>query len=263
METTAPFTPDSAADAPPAAQEPRRPWWRRADLLSLGALLLLAVWAVPAAWRGLAEGRPPGEVYFTGLDDSAQSMLARSLEAGAPLVYRDEAFASVPKQVRRALLYRPAAARKTRDLSHQLDPDTCEARPFFQPFLPWQRAHLPGLPFTFGFLAFFILAFASLPASGHGRFGLFAFLQLVGLAFVAIGLVPWIPRFAFGPFAEGPATIFAAFALVLAAVAPGTAPWGAAEGLCLGLAATFHPTLALYAVPVALFAVLRSTALPT
>ena len=244
----------------PEDEKPRRPWWRRADILSLGALLLLVIWAAPLVWSRAADAmevRPPGEVLFTGLDDSAQSMLARSLEDGAPLVYRDEAFAAVPPEVRPALLYRPGLPRKTRDLAHQLDPATCTARPFFQPFLPWQRAHLPGLPFALAFLAFFILAFASLPASGHPRLTLFALFQLIGLVFVAIGLVPWIPRFAFGPFAEGPATILAAFALVLAAVAPGTAPWGAAEGLCLGLAATFHPTLALFAVPIALFAVLR------
>jgi hypothetical protein len=237
--------------------KPSRPWWKRADLLSLGALLLLVVWAVPAAWRCLDGGDPPGEVLFTGLDDSAQSMLARSIEAGAPLVYRDAAFAAVPPDVRSALLYRPGLPRKTRDLAHQLDPATCTARPFFQPFLPWQRAHLPGLPIVLGFFAFFVLALHSLPASGHRRLGLFAELQFIGLAVAAIALVPWVPRFAFGPFAEGPATILAAFALALAAVAPGTAPWGAAEGLCLGLATTFHPTLALFAVPIALFAVLR------
>ena len=243
-----------------ANQAERRPWWKRADLLSLGALLLLVVWAAPLAWRGLSDAmdvRPPGEVLFTGLDDSAQSMLARSIEAGAPLVYRDDAFAAVPPDVRPALLYRPGLPRKTRDLAHQLDPATCASRPFFQPFLPWQRAHQPWMPLVLGFIAFFILAFASLPASGHRRLGLFALFQLIGLTVASIALVPWIPRFAFGPFAEGPATILAAFALALAAVAPGTAPWGAAEGLCLGLAATFHPTLAMFSIPIALFAVLR------
>ena len=254
METIGPQIPSAGVDAP------RRSRWRRVDFVGCAIVLLLLVWAAPLVWSRVSDAldvRPPGEVLFTGLDDSAQSMLARSIERGAPLVYRDDAFATVPPEVRPALLYRPGLPRKTRDLAHQLNPATCEARPFFQPFLPWQRARLPGLPFTLAFLAFFILAFASLPTSGRGRLGLFAFLQLVALVFVAIGLVPWIPRFAFGPFAEGPATIFAAFALVLAAVAPGTAPWGAAEGLCLGLAATFHPTLAMFAVPIALFAVLR------
>ena len=78
---------NSAMDANKAE---RRPWWRRADLLSLGALLLLLGWAVPRAWRGFANAldvRPPSEVLFTGLDDSAQSMLARSIEAGAPLLF--------------------------------------------------------------------------------------------------------------------------------------------------------------------------------
>ena len=38
-----------------ANQAERRPWWKRADLLSLGALLLLVVWAAPLAWRGLSD----------------------------------------------------------------------------------------------------------------------------------------------------------------------------------------------------------------
>ena len=248
-------SPEPFSDAPP------RPRWRRVDFVGCAIVLLLLVWAAPLVWNRVSDAldvRPPGEVLFTGLDDSAQSMLARSIERGAPLVYRDEAFAAVPPEVRPALLYRPGLPRKTRDLAHQLDPATCEARPFFQPFLPWQRAHLPLLPLALGFAVVLVLGFHAIYGTHWRQLGIFAFFQLMAVVAAALFLVPWIPRFALGPFAEGPATVFAAFALALAFVAGGSAAAGAATGLCLGLAATFHPTLALYAVPVALFAVLRT-----
>lgn len=238
--------------APPSA--PRRDRWRLRLVAGafFAALVALAVWV-------LSTGEPPGEVFFTGLDDSAQTALARSLANGAPLVFRDEAFAAVPPEVRSDLLYRPGLPRKTRDLAHQIDLRTMEARPFFQPFLPWQRAHLPRLPFA---LALGILALAMGWVgfgSGWRQPNLPWLLQGIGLALAALFLVPWVPLFAFDPYAEGPATLLAGFALALAFVAgEGARPAiGAIEGLCLGLAVCFHPTLAAYAVPIGLFAVLR------
>ena len=254
METTGPQIPSAGVDAP------RRSRWRRVDFVGCAIVLLLLVWAAPLVWSRVSDAldvRPPGEVLFTGLDDSAQSMLARSIERGAPLVYRDDAFAAVPPEVRPALLYRPGLPRKTRDLAHQLDPATLAVRPFFQPFLPWQRAHAPLLPLALGFAVVLILSFYAIAGTYWSRMTLFAFLQMVAFVVAAVFLVPWAPRFGLGPFAEGPATILAAFALALAFVAGGSAPAGAAIGLCLGLAATFHPTLAMFAVPIALFAILR------
>ena len=224
-----------------------------------GARIVLAVALLALVLFGLSRGRPVGDVFFTGLDDSAQTALAHSLEAGAPLLYRDEAFAAVPPEVRPDLLYRPGLPRKTRDLAHQLDPATCEARPFFQPFLPWQRAHLPQLPFALAVLAFFVPAVLSGFSAGWPRPNLGALVQTILLAVSAVFLVPWIPFFAFGPYAEGPATLLAACALVWSFASGGTHPWtGAVPGVLLGLAATFHPTLALYAVPIGLFAVMRA-----
>ena len=120
---------------------------------AIGAILLML--ALP---RVFPSERWTGTVYFTGLDDSAQCALARSLEKGVPLVFHDEAFASVPKEVRPALLYRPAAARKTHDLAHQVNPRTFVSRPFFQPFLPWLRAHVPGLPAALAFITVLLMA---------------------------------------------------------------------------------------------------------
>lgn len=244
----------------PFSDAPHRPRWRRVDFVGCAIVLLLLGWAAPLVWNRVSDAldvRPPGEVLFTGLDDSAQSMLARSIERGAPLVYRDAAFAAVPPEVRPALLYRPGLPRKTRDLAHQLDPATLAARPFFQPFLPWQRAHAPLLPLALGFAVVLILSFYAIAGTYWSRMTLFALLQMIAIVVAAVFLVPWVPRFGLGPFAEGPATILAAFALSLTFVAGGSAPAGAAIGLCLGLAATFHPTLAMLAVPIALFAILR------
>ena len=239
------------------ASEPRRV---RLRAKALGWAFLAAVAAF--ALFGLSRGHPSGDVLFTGLDDSAQTALSRSIAAGAPLVYADDAFAAVPRRVRRSLLYRPSARRKTRDLAHQVNRRTCEARPFFQPFLPWQRAHLPQLPLALFFAAWCFATLWGLVGSGWPGFTLFALVQGILMTVAGIFLVPWIGRFALGPYAEGPATGFAAVALVLSFLLSGTGRprprASAATGLCLGLAATFHPTLALYAVPIALFDVVRN-----
>jgi len=188
METTGPEIASAGGDAP------RRLRWRRVDFVGCAIVLLLLVWAAPLVWNRVSDAldvRPPGEVLFTGLDDSAQSMLARSIERGAPLVYRDAAFAAVPPEVRPALLYRPGLPRKTRDLAHQLDPATLAARPFFQPFLPWQRAHAPLLPLALGFAVVLILSFYAIAGTYWSRMTLFALLQMIAIVVAAVFLVPW------------------------------------------------------------------------
>ncbi|MBQ9726036.1 MAG: hypothetical protein IJV65_00835, partial [Kiritimatiellae bacterium] len=229
--------------------------WLRARLGCLFTASLAALFV--GLW--LVKTEPRGDVFFTGLDDSAQTALARSLGNGAPLVFRDDAFAAVPPEVRPDLLYRPGLPRKTRDLAHQLDPATLEARPFFQPFLPWQRAHLPGLPSLLVWATFLLVWIVAKEGTNGVRFRGFDAFRFLAVAISFVLLQPWGVRFATGPYAEGPATMFAAFALSLAFVAGTDArPWvGAAVGLCLGLAVCFHPILAAWAVPIALFAVLR------
>lgn len=214
--------------------------------------------ALAAAALGLlaATGRPYGEVLFTGLDDSCYSMLARAGRDGLLRPVRDAVFETVPEDVRPDLLYRPAAARKTRDLAHQLS--DAASRPFFQPFLPIQRTFLPRLPLALALAVFAAVAFGpgrgSRPASAAGR----AALAACGAAGAAT-LTPWhSPHYLAGPFAEGPATLFAALAMALSFAPGGGAARGAASGFALGLSAAFHPTLAAYAVPVAAFSVMRS-----
>ena len=200
-----------------------------------------------------------GDSFFTGLDDSAYTLLAAAEARGFPMAFRDETFSAVPPDVRPDLLYRPNLPRKTRDRIHRIRFETLDAIPYFQPFLPWQRVHLPGLAPVLGLLAFLLAAFHSLSGAGwRGPTSPPALLQLALLAVAAPLLVPWIPRFAFGPYADGMATVFAAFALSLSFVTSRAgAGVGAVSGLCLGLATTFHPTLAAFAVPIALFGVLR------
>ena len=198
-----------------------------------------------------------GTVFFTGLDDSAQCALARSLEKGAPLVFHDDAFAAVPPEVRPALLYRPAA-RKTRDLAHQVHPHTFVSRPFFQPFLPWLRAHVPGLPAALAVVTALLVAFYPFRSPEFRTTipnVLARFWLIIG---GGLALIPWLLHFPTGPYAEGPATLLAMLALTLVFFCGRTrAPTGIVEGLLLGLAATFHPTLAIYAVPIVLFSILR------
>lgn len=217
---------------------------------------------VVAAVALASTGGPAGEVFFTGLDDSAQSILARTLRAGAPLVFHDLVFEEVPPEVRPGFLYRPAAARKTRDLARQTDPSTCAARPFFQPFLPLQRSFLPRLPgVLWGFALAAVALAAMLPPAGAFRCRNAAVrIFFAGVLAVAwLFLTPWhSAHYLAGPYAEGPATLFSALAMALA-FAPGGGAWrGAAVGLFLGLSVAFHPFLSAFAVPVAAFSVMRS-----
>ena len=186
-----------------------------------------------------------GSVQFTGLDDSAQCILARAFHNGVPLRRDDRGFAAVPEKVRPHLLYRPAAHRLTRDLAWQVDPNSFEARPFFQPFLPLQRAFLPGFPT--------LLALAALALAWRAGGALCA----VGCA-GAFFATPWPTRFCFGPFAEGPATLLCATGLSLAAAGASGGGLGRAPAFCtgllLGLGVTFHPTLGAAALPITAFA---------
>ena len=223
-----------------------------------GARVVLAV-ALLALLAAAFGGRRSGDAFFTGLDDSAYTLLATAEARGFPMAFHDETFSAVPPDVRQDLLYRPDMPRKTRDRSHWIRFETLDAVPYFQPFLPWQRAHLPGLAPVLGLLAFLLAAFHSLAGAGwRGPSSPPAALQLALLAIAAPLLVPWIPRFACGPYADGMATVFAAFALSLSFVSSRAgAGIGAVSGLCLGLATTFHPPLAAFAVPIALFGILR------
>ena len=232
-------------------------------------------WAAAAAALLLAfatTGRPYGEVLFTGLDDSCYSILARSGTPGLVGPVRDVAFEQVPEAVRPDVLYRPAAARKTRDLAHQLAEEpqgaggtggerpVLVAKPFFPPFLPLQRALFPRLPLALALAVFAVVALgpgrdACAPLRGRAARALLAACGAVGAA----TLTPWhTPHYLAGPFAEGPATLFAALAMALSFAPRSGALRGGAVGFLLGLSATFHPTLAAYAVPVAAFSVLRS-----
>ena len=247
--------PDASAARRPAP--PRRPVCHR-----LGGFAVFAAYlaALCLAFSALSPGTPSGEVFFTGLDDTAQTVLARSLRAGAPLVGRDEAFAAVPPEVRPDLLYRPAAAHRTRDLAREVDPATCEARPFFQPFLPWQRAHLTGLPVLLVMLVGYAAERGMRSGGARDRPPLPFPVFLTCFVLAAFAFLPWFGRFAAGPYSEGPATLLAAFALALSFL--GSDPdvpsgYAALAGFALGLAVSFHPILAVWSAPIALFSILR------
>lgn len=230
---------------------------RRRASAAVAAIALCAAVAVFAPTRG--------DVFFTGLDDSAQCALVRGLAHGLPLRFADSSFAAVPAAARSVVTYRPAAARKTRDLAHQIDARTFSARPFFQPFLPLVRAFLPGLPLLPALAVFFLVGRAAHGALG-GRLGsrVGRTCRLAGAAVVAAGLftlTPWPARFCLSPYSEGAGTLFAALALALSSHAPERgrfAAAGAAEGVCLGLSVCFHPILSVFALPIGAFAVMRA-----
>ena len=242
-----------ATDVPERSPNAGRLSGIRAAAILLAAGLLAAALFVPA----LRSGR----VLFSGLDESAYGMLELSVLRGEPLVLHDDALETVPPDVRPDLFYRTGSTRPTRDLCRKLEPDGLSSRPFFHPVLAWQRARLPGLPAVLSVCLALLLARVVLRGTAAALPRRAGPVAAAAVAFAVLFLLPWGLRFAPGPFAEGPATLFVAFALAFAFAFGGPgAPASASfvPGLCLGLAVSFHPILVAWTIPVGLFCVLRN-----
>jgi hypothetical protein len=193
----------------------------------------------------------PHEHTFTGLDVSGYRLMAGALAEGRPLQGVDEALAELPRPVRSLVLFRPEHHKPTRDISFRIDSmETCRTRPFFYPTLPLSMVGfdlvIPGgardyLVPAAGALFFCALIAVCVASAGAG--GL-----LVGISFLLGSIYPvWFFR---GSYPESIGTILVAMAMLSWVVGENEEKGpGYLESFCLGLAVTFHPLLAVLAVP--------------
>jgi len=246
-------------------------------VLSAAFFLLLAVPLAALTWRivkhahggaGAVQGRGiflllvavsfsvlvlfrPHEHTFTGLDVSGYRLMAGALADGRPLLGVDKALSELPRPVRSLVLFRPEHHKPTRDISFRISSmETCRTRPFFYPTLPLAMVGfdlvVPGMARDYTVPAAGALFFCALLAlcfAAAGGWGL-----LAGMAVLLGSLYPvWFFR---GTYPESVGAILVATSMVswIAGEEVERGP-GYLECFCLGLSVTFHPLLAVLAVP--------------
>lgn len=231
--------------------------WLRAlpALLPAAAALCFFGWAAPRAHQDL----------FTGVDSACYLLLAEEYRDAfsqgkwPQLTGRATAFDALPEAVRADVLYRPAAARKTADCTHQLlpteGPDVVREVPFYPPIFPLSLAIFPALvPALAALFLCLLLCRAHLAGGLCG--------QLLALAlFFASPYTAWFTR---GAYPDVAAAYLAGIALLIYLPHNADAPERRGSrilralgvGLTAGLAVSFHQTLAVFALPVLFLAAL-------
>lgn len=202
----------------------------------------------------------PHRDTFTGLDVAMYRIMSGAFADGRGFHDPDSAFEQIPAEVKPLLLYRSAvgtSARLTRDAVFELTeyPDAATA-PFFMPFLPLAAAGassfgIPGDLFVPVMAVLWIVCIYSVAWRAGGGWGLAAAAGLLfGSAWPA-----WFLR-GFFPEAAGGALL----AIVIAASNFSIRDWRLClvSGFMLGLSLSLHPALAVLAIPIALYLVLRS-----
>lgn len=239
-----------------------------ATLLPL-ALLLAWVWpALAARWRrsapcarlalvaltlagaGFLVARPHDD-RFSGLDSMTYGNLAQAFLAGRGFHDPDAVLAEVPAPLRENfLLHRGPVGRPTRDRVFQLSGwQATETQPFFLPTLSLAAAGLEPVlapdrfvPLVGALWLALVLAAGFCAGGGWG---------LAAAAALALGTA-WPAWFLRGFYAEGVGAALVGGVLAAASMRPLRGGAAAAAGFALGLAATYHPTLAVISAPVAL-----------
>ena len=208
---------------------------------------LIALWLFGAAFL---VSRPHDDA-FTGLDNMTYRQMAYAFLEGRGFHDPDAVLAQVPEDLREDFLfYRGPAGRPTRDRAFQLSGwRDVQTEPFFMPMLSLAAAGLePALaperfvPLMGSLWLALILAAAFCGGGGRG---------LAAAAALAVGTA-WPAWFLRGFHAEGVGALLASGVVAVAAVRPlrgGTSAWA---GFALGLAVTYHPTLVVLSVPIAL-----------
>ena len=221
------------------------PAWRRAS--AAARIGLAALWLLGAGFLLLR----PHDDSFTGLDNMTYRNLARAFLDGRGFHEPDAVLAEVPAELRESFLLHPGpAGRPTRDRIFQLSGwQSTDTQPFFMPVLSLAAAGLEPLlaperlvPLLGALWLALVLAAGF---SAGGGWGLLAAAALVlGTAWPA-----WFLR---GFFAEGAGAALATGVMAAAAVRPLRGGIAVVAGFALGLAVSFHPTLAVLAGPAAL-----------
>ena len=202
----------------------------------------------------------PHQDTYTGLDVAMYRQMAKAFAQGRGFDDVDRPFEQVPDEVKPLLLYRNVVtpgARQTRDCVFELvDYPQAATRPFFLPTLPLAAAGLDELGFSIDrfvpllgviwMVCVFLTCCAIHPALG----GAAAFALLFGNL--------WTGWFLRGFHADAVGGALLAMAIL---VDQGMRPSVAGRlllGLLLGLAISYHPTMAVLAAPAALAFAMRS-----
>lgn len=210
----------------------------------------LALAALALAGAAFLLARPHDD-RFSGLDTMTYGNLARAFLDGRGFHDPDVVLEEVPAPLRENfLLHRGPVGRPTRDRVFQLsDWQATATQPFFLPTLSLAAAGLePALaPERFVPLvgALWLVLMLAAGFCAGGGWGLF------GAAALAVGTA-WPAWFLRGFYAEGVGAALVGGVLAAAAVRPLRGGIAAAAGFALGLAVTYHPTLAVLSGPVAL-----------
>ena len=221
------------------------PAWRRAS--AAARFGLAALWLLGAGFLLLR----PHDDSFTGLDNMTYRNLARAFCDGRGFHEPDAVLAEVPAELREAFLYHPGpAGRPTRDRVFQLSGwQSTDTQPFFMPVLSLAAAGLEPLlaperlvPLLGALWLALVLAAGFRAGGGWG---------LLAAAALVLGTA-WPAWFLRGFYAEGAGAALATGVMAAAAVRPLRAGIAAVAGFALGLAVSFHATLAVLAGPAAL-----------
>ena len=208
---------------------------------------LIGLWFVGSAFLLLF----PHDDTFTGLDNMTYRQLSRAFLQGRGFHDPDAVLAEVPEALRESFLLHPGpAGRPTRDRAFQLAGwRETETTPFFMPVLSLAAAGLePALaPERFVPLAgalWWTLILAAGFCAGGGR-------GLAVATALALGTA-WPAWFFRGFHAEAVGAALIAGVVAVSAVRPLRGFMAGAAGFALGLAASYHPTLAVLSTPVAI-----------
>ena len=221
------------------------PAWRRSS--AAARLGLAALWLLGAGFLLLR----PHDDSFTGLDNMTYRNLAQAFLEGRGFHDPDTILAEVPAELRENFLLHPGpVGRPTRDRVFQLSGwQSTDTQPFFMPVLSLAAAGLEPVlaperlvPVVGALWLALVLAAGFCAGGGWG---------LMATAALVLGTA-WPAWFLRGFFAEGAGAALATGVMAAAAVRPLRAGIAVVAGFALGLAVSFHPTLAVLAGPAAL-----------
>lgn len=219
--------------------------------------VLLAVFLVAAVFFLVN----PHRDVFSGLDAAKYRMLAESFEAGRGFHDADLIFGKVPAAVQPFFLFRDLTHqnyRNTRDGVFQLNDLSggMKTSPFFIPALPLAAAGLGAIGFSRDLLVpllglLWIATVLAVASISGGRTGVF-------IAAAMIFATAWPAWFLRGFHSECVGGLIVATVISASFSGASSRCRYALFGFLLGLSLAFHLTMAVMAIPVALYLVLRS-----
>lgn len=195
----------------------------------------------------------PHQDTLQGLDCSAFRLMASAIAEGRPMQGVDKVLLDVPLDLRKWLLLSPyRGERFTRDRSFEIvDRETCATRPYFYPILPLSMAGfdavVPGRAADYFVPMLGLMFCIAVLWAGLSRAGVAGL--ILAMAFMIGSPLPaWQLR---GSHLEAVAGVLIGLSLLSWFTADDDRKQYLVEFFALGLAVSFHPVMAVLAVPLA------------